>query len=236
MRTSGAARDNCVARGTANQFDALIWWYGTTQHSPARECVSGRQDELNRRLKLDLLITAGNARARALAVANGSDPGSYLIKPSFRNSHAAVCHRRNQRMLHVSSTSGAYKSASRFALFPIRERRVLLAHSNFKILLFLTAYHSMWAHDNFPPIINELFDSRKYRMPAFANNRSPGSEVVFVNTRVSNDGRWYNMRQCFLFIHESLRILIPYRVFQHALAFRFFNLLPPPLETVVSYQ
>lgn len=50
-----------------------------------------RARELNRRLKLDLLITAGNA----MAVASGSDSASYLIKPSFRNSHAAICHRHN---------------------------------------------------------------------------------------------------------------------------------------------
>lgn len=48
------------------------------------------QRELNRRLKLDLLITAGNAGA-------GRRPrsGSYLIKPSFRNSHTDICHRCN---------------------------------------------------------------------------------------------------------------------------------------------
>lgn len=47
------------------------------------------QRELNRRLKLDLLITAGNvAAAMAATVAGGSRSGSYLIKPSFCNSHA----------------------------------------------------------------------------------------------------------------------------------------------------
>lgn len=53
-----------------------------------------RPGELNRRLKLDLLITAGNARSDG-----GQRPryASYLIKPSFRNSHADICHRCNQR-------------------------------------------------------------------------------------------------------------------------------------------
>ena len=46
-----------------------------TKRRGARECVSGREDrqrELNRRLKLDLLITAGNVAAGG---SNGSDGG-----------------------------------------------------------------------------------------------------------------------------------------------------------------
>lgn len=56
--------------------------------------ASRTQRELNRRLKLDLLITAGNVAAvvaaatAAASVAGRSRSGSYLIKPSFRNSHA----------------------------------------------------------------------------------------------------------------------------------------------------
>lgn len=50
--------------------------------------VGVSERELERRLKLDLLISAGNV-AVALSV-------SYLIKPSFRNSHATICHRCNQ--------------------------------------------------------------------------------------------------------------------------------------------
>lgn len=51
--------------------------------------VGVSERELERRLKLDLLISAGNV-AVALSV-------SYLIKPSFRNSHATICHRCNQQ-------------------------------------------------------------------------------------------------------------------------------------------
>lgn len=73
---------------TRNNFATRRGEAAADHFYPPWRNVGQRGRELERRLKLDLLISAGNV-AVALSV-------SYLIKPSFRNSHATICHRCNQ--------------------------------------------------------------------------------------------------------------------------------------------
>lgn len=128
-----------------------------------RECVSGRSGELNRRLKLDLLITAGNP----LAVANGSDPAHTLLNLHF------VIPTLPFVIVVISGRSMSRRRAMltkerRVCVFPDTRERQRIIRSLTRILRYYFSYRvsCLWARDDFPSIINYLITARISQIPS----------------------------------------------------------------------
>lgn len=199
MRTSRPAQ---IIASRGEPLISFTRWYDDCMYGTTRVLASafpaGRmQRELNRRLKLDLLITAGNVAAAAATMAGRSRSGSYLIKPSFRNSHALS--------FVIVVISGQPSSPRRLAAFAVSISCARKGHNDACIWRYYPAPH-LSANNNFPWIINDiiwlLLESRKHELRPHWQTIDAGSDR-FVNTRTdAMPGYWYNMRQYFRFIHE----------------------------------
>lgn len=151
MRTSRPARREIIASRGEPLISFTRWYddcmYGTRPVLASAFPAGRTQRELNRRLKLDLLITAGNvvaAVAAAATVAGGSRSGSYLIKPSFRNSHAlsfVIVVISGQPLVVPPPTSRRARVSLAFAKKKGRTKntrilRYYLATTSFRIIIF----------------------------------------------------------------------------------------------------